>query len=103
MAEVDKWSDMVFLNKAKVTISSNIIRAAIIVLEKPESGHFISTAIARITWVLKNKDNIEKDYQHSSCPFIIAINEVFAKIRNSVYRYIKDKTYFLIMLINLIH
>lgn len=93
-AEVDKWNDIIFLNKAKVTISGNITRAAIILLGKPESEHFISPAIARITWVLKDKDNIEKDYQHFSCPFIIAINEVFAKIRNLKYRYIKDETLF---------
>ncbi|MEI6947352.1 RNA-binding domain-containing protein [Paraflavisolibacter sp. H34] len=92
--EVDSWDIPTFLNKAKVAINSKLTRTAIILLGKPESEHYIAPAIARITWVLKDKDNVEKDYQHFTCPFILAINEVYGKIRNLKYRYITDGTLF---------
>ncbi|WP_303924078.1 RNA-binding domain-containing protein [Draconibacterium sediminis] len=92
--ECDNWDEITFLNKAKITIRGQITRTAILLLGKPESEHFIHPAIARITWILKDKDNIEKDYTHFSCPFILATDEVFQKIRNLKYRYIKEGTLF---------
>ncbi|HMS67276.1 MAG TPA: ATP-binding protein [Saprospiraceae bacterium] len=82
------------MNKAKVTIQGKITKSAIILLGKPESDHFINPSQARITWILKDKDNIEKDYEHFSCPIILSINLVQQKIRNLKYRYIKDGTLF---------
>lgn len=93
-AESDKWNDEVFLDKAKITINGGITRTAIILLGKPESGHFISPAVAGITWILRDKDKFEKDYAHFSCPFIVVVDEVFSKIRNLKYRYIKSGTLF---------
>jgi len=92
--EILNWDDITFLNKAKVTIQSKITKAAIILLGKPESYHFINPAQTIITWILKDKDNIEKDYEHFGCPFILSINHVQQKIRNLKYRYIKDDTLF---------
>ncbi len=92
--EIDTWSDTVFLNKAKVTIKGKITNTAILLLGKPESEHFINPAAARITWILKDKDNVEKDYEHFSCPFINVTEKVGAKIRNLKYRYIKSGNLF---------
>lgn len=91
---VDTWDDRVFLNKAKITISDKITNAAILLLGKPESSHFLSPAQAQITWVLKNERNIEKDYQHFGCPFLLNTEPLFAKIRNLTYRYMGDNTLF---------
>jgi len=92
--EVDTWDDSIFLDKAKITISGKITRSAIILMGKPESEHFISPAVARISWVLKTKEGIEKDYEHFSCPFLLEVENIFKKIRNSKYRYIRDETIF---------
>lgn len=92
--DINSWDDVTFLNKTKVTIQGKITRAAILLLGKPESDHFINPAQAKITWILKDKDNIEKDYEHFGCPFILSINGVKNKIRNLKYRYIKDGTLF---------
>ncbi|SRR6266542_407881 len=92
--EVDGWNTAIFLNKAKVTINGQVTRAAIILLGKPESEHFISPAVAGITWVLRDKDKVEKDYAHFSCPFILSVDALFGKIRNLKYRYIKSGTLF---------
>lgn len=62
--EVDNWTDIVFLNKAKITIQGKITRTALILLGKPESEHFLSPSIAKLSWILKDENNIEKDYEH---------------------------------------
>jgi len=92
--EIASWSDELFLDKAKVTIKGKITNTAILLLGKPEAEHFINPATARITWILKDKENIEKDYEHFSNPLITAVEKVSSKIRNLKYRYIKSGTLF---------
>jgi ATP-dependent DNA helicase RecG len=93
-SEIESWNDATFLNKARVTLNGKITRTAILLLGKSESEHFLQPGIAQITWILKDRDNIEKDYEHFTCPFILATSNVFARIRNLKYRYIKDQTLF---------
>ena len=88
--EVDSWDDVTFLNKAKVTIRGMITRAAIILLGKEESEHFLSPSVAKITWILKDEQNLEKDYAHFGPPFILNVEKVFAKVRNLNYRYLPN-------------
>jgi ATP-dependent DNA helicase RecG len=94
IAEIDTWDDITFLNKAKITIKGQITRTAIILLGRPESEHFINPAEAKIRWILKDNNSVEKDYTILSCPFIFAVDLIFAKVRNLTYRYIKDGTLF---------
>lgn len=93
-SEIDNWDTATFLNKAKLAINGKMTNTAILLLGKPESDHYIAPAIARITWVLKNLANEEKDYEHFGCPFLLSVDKVFAKIRNLKYRYIKEGTLF---------
>ncbi|MDR4506748.1 MAG: putative DNA binding domain-containing protein [Candidatus Brocadiaceae bacterium] len=93
-AEVDSWNDVTFLNKAKVTIKGNITRTAIILLGKPESEHFISPAEAKIRWLLKDTKGNTKDYHIESCPLLLGVDKIYAKIRNLKYRYMRDGTLF---------
>lgn len=92
--DVDRWDDSTFLNKAKVTIKGKITRTAIILLGKTESEHFISPAEAKIRWLLKDAKGNDKDYHIESCPLLLAVDKIYAKIRNLKYRYIKDGTLF---------
>ncbi|EJF53985.1 putative transcriptional regulator with HTH domain [Saprospira grandis DSM 2844] len=92
--QIPTWSDRTFLNKAKLTIKGQLTHAAILLLAKPESEHFISPATAKISWILKDKDNLEKDYQHFSCPLLLEVENLKSKIRNLKYRYIKDGSLF---------
>jgi ATP-dependent DNA helicase RecG len=88
------WNDIMFLNKAKITIKGKITRTAIILLGREESEHFISPAEAKIRWVLKDLANNDKDYEIFSIPLLLAVDKVHAKIRNLKYRYLKDGTLF---------
>lgn len=93
-AEADTWDDITFLNKAKITIKGKITRTAILLLGREESEHFISPAEAKIRWLLKDSQGNDKDYLIACCPLLLAVDKVFAKIRNTKYRYIKDGTLF---------
>lgn len=93
-AELDSWDDITFLNKAKITIKGKITRTAIILLGKEESEHFINPAEAKIRWLLKDANGNDKDYAIIGCPMILAVDNVYAKIRNLKYRYIKEGTLF---------
>jgi len=59
-AEVDSWSDEVFLNKAKLTIQGKITRAALVLLGKPESDHFLTPAVVILSWIVKDRDGLER-------------------------------------------
>ncbi|HIP13316.1 MAG TPA: transcriptional regulator, partial [Arcobacter sp.] len=92
--EISTWDDETFLNKAKITIKNKITNTAILLLGKSESEHFLTPAIAKISWILKDRDNIAKDYEHFSCPFILTLDDVYNKIRNLKYRYMKGDSLF---------
>jgi ATP-dependent DNA helicase RecG len=93
-SDCDSWDDITFLNKVKVTIQGKITNTAILLLGKEESAHFINPAVAKITWILKDEHNVELDYEHFSVPFLLNSSEVFKRVRNLTYRYIKDDSLF---------
>lgn len=92
--DISEWDNITFLNKAKVTIKGKITHTAVLLLGKPESEHFINPATTKISWILKNKDNIEKDYEHFTCPLLLNSQKVFEKIRNLKYRYLPFDSFF---------
>ena len=85
--EIDNWTDKTFLDKLKITIDGKITNTAIILLGKPESTHFISPAVAQITWKL---DTEEKAYEHFGMPLFSEINAILSKIRNVKYKFFPD-------------
>lgn len=92
--EVDKWNDTVFLNKAKLTIKGKITRTTLLLLGKEEVEHFLNPADPKIRWLLKDSRGNDKDYEIIGIPFLLAVEKVYARIRNLNYRYIKDETLF---------
>lgn len=92
--ETDTWDDLTFLNKARVTSKGKITRAAILLLGKPESEHHIGPAEAKIRWLLKDAQGNDKDYRIEGCPLLLAVDRIYARIRNLKYRYLKEGTLF---------
>ena len=90
-AEIASWDDATFLNKAKITIKGRITNAAVLLLGKEESEHLISPSVAKIKWILRGQDNVERDYMIASCPFIFAVDRIYERIRNLKYRYINPE------------
>ena len=93
-SEIAEWDDMTFLNKAKLAIDGKITRAAIILLGKPESTHFLHESVAKITWNLLDSEDNNIDYKHFEPPFLLAVDKVYAKIRNLTLRTIPPGTLF---------
>jgi ATP-dependent DNA helicase RecG len=92
--EVDKWNDETFLNKSKLLIKGKVTRTAIILLGKEESEHFINPAEVKIRWILKDSSGNDRDYAIFGPPILLAVDKVFAMIRNLKYRYLKDGSIF---------
>jgi ATP-dependent DNA helicase RecG len=91
--DVDNWDDTDFLNKAKLTIKGRITRTALILLGKDESEHFLDSSV-KIRWNLKTLDNQDKDFEIFSIPFLLSVDEVYKRIRNLKYRYLREGTLF---------
>jgi ATP-dependent DNA helicase RecG len=92
--EVLAWDDMTFLNKAKLAKQGGITNAAVLLLGKPESSTILAPAIARITCILKNDRNEERDYEHFGPPFLLNVDKVLGRIRNLTIRELPSGTLF---------
>ena len=86
--EIESWDDVTFLNKAKITRAGKITNAAIILLGREESEHFLSPAVCIIRWKLLTKDDKNKDFRNFHIPMIKAVDEITKEyIRNNNYTY----------------
>lgn len=85
--EIDSWDNAKFLDRAKITINGKITNTAILLLGKEESAHYISPAVAQITWKL---DTEESAYEHFEIPLFSTVNEVIKRIRNVKYKFFPD-------------
>lgn len=86
---VDTWSDEVFLNKAKLTIDGKMTNAAILLLGKPESLHYINH-IGEIVWRLAGMDNVGQVF---TIPFLLTTTEVMHKIRNYPFKIFPNNSF----------
>ena len=75
-------------------VNGALTRAAIILLGKPEADIHLRPSNAQITYVLYDKDKIEKDYEHFAPPYILSVDKIYSRIRNLKYRYMTDGTLF---------
>ena len=91
--EIEKWDDIKFLDKAKLTIKGKITRACFILLGKEEEEHYLDSAV-KIRWNLKTLENQDKDFEIFSIPLILSVDEIYKKIRNLKYRYLREGTLF---------
>ncbi len=88
--EMWTWDDVKFLNKAKITIKGAVTNTAILLVGRPESEYLISPAVARMRWIFKDSTGAERDFTVETCPFVLAVETIYAKIRNLKYRYINS-------------
>lgn len=93
-AEANQWDDITFLNKAKLAIKGKLTFTAILLLGKPEAETLINPSEAKIRWVLKDNKGNERDYAIFPPPFLLRVDDVYGKIRNLKYRYIRDQSLF---------
>ena len=92
--EIANWDNETFLNKAKLAVEGRLTKAALLLLGRPESAHWLAPSVVKITWNLLDKEGTSLDYHHFEPPLLIAVDRVFAKIRNMTLRTMPDGTLF---------
>lgn len=92
--EAAGWSDETLLNKAHVTKQGRVTRAALLLLGKDESSHFLAPVDAKISWILRDADNGTVTSQPFGLPFLLATERAFARIRNVTLDHMPDGTLF---------
>lgn len=92
--EVSGWDDVTFLNKAKLLKQGAVTQTVLLLLGRAESAVLLSPAVAKISWVLKDADNRELDYEHFGPPFILAGDRLLKRVRNLMVRALPSGTLF---------
>jgi ATP-dependent DNA helicase RecG len=93
-AEAQSWDVVTLLNKARITKSGRITRAAILLLGKDESAHFISPVDAKLSWISRNTQNVTGPSHSYGTPFLLATDKIFNRIQNDVIEAMPDGTLF---------
>jgi ATP-dependent DNA helicase RecG len=92
--DVTDWDDITLLNKARVLKQGKVTRTALLLLGRAESATLLSPAVAKISWILKDADNRELDYEHLGPPFLLAGDRLQNRIRNLNVRAMPSGTLF---------
>lgn len=92
--EIDEWPTEEFLSHSEMMRNGKLTRAAILLLGRPVALQKLYPANAQITWVWKDKDGEIVDYEHYTIPYILAVDKIFAKIRNKTMRELPGGTLF---------
>jgi ATP-dependent DNA helicase RecG len=93
-AEIDGWSDATFLNKAKLTRGGRVTFAALLLVGRAESAHFLSPADPSVLWVRKRADESNADFQTFGPPLVLGVDTLLAKIRNDRFQFLRDGSLF---------
>ena len=92
--EISSWDTITFLNKAKLCIEGKITRAAVVLLGRHEADHLLGNCHPQLSWILKDREGMERDYKHLNLPLILAVDPLLAKVRNLTCRVLPEGTLF---------
>lgn len=92
--EITRWDDKTFLNKARLLKKGTVTNTALLLLGRSEASSLLSPAVAQISWILKDANNQERDYEHIRPPFLLAGDKVSKRIRNLTVRALPSGTLF---------
>lgn len=85
--EIGRWSDGVFLDRARLTRDGQFVRATLLLLGRAEAAHLLSPHPAQMTWKLEGQ---ERAYQHFGLPFLLTSSALYRKVRNIQVRILPD-------------
>jgi ATP-dependent DNA helicase RecG len=92
--EASGWDDRTFLNKAKLLKQGAVTHAALVLLGRSEAAVLLAPAVVKVSWILKDADNRELDYEHLGPPFLLAGDRLLKRIRNLTVRALPSGTLF---------
>ncbi len=88
------WDDLTFLNKARLLRSGEVTNTALLLLGRSEAATLLTPAVAKISWILKDAENGELDYEHLGPPFLLAGDRLLRRLRNLTVRALPSGTLF---------
>lgn len=90
----DGWDTAKFLSKVGLMKNGELTRAAILLLGNPQAQRLIGYNY-QIRWNLRTVSGMDKDYEIFTIPYILAVEKVYAKIRNLNHRFLSEGTLFI--------
>ncbi|MHB8165812.1 MAG: ATP-binding protein, partial [Sulfuricella sp.] len=93
LAEEATWEGVKFLDKLKLRINGQLTRAALLLFGKDEAAGKLP-AQPKISWILKDAQGMDVDYQHFGLPLLMLPDALFARVRNLTVRYMPPGTLF---------
>ena len=93
-AAMNRWDDRTFLNKARVLKQGAVTNTALLLLGRPEAATLLAPAVAKLSWILKDAENRELDYEHIGPPFLLAGDRLLKRLRNLIVRALPSGTLF---------
>lgn len=93
LAEEATWDDTKFLDKLKLRSNGQLTRAALLLFGKDEAAGKLP-AQPKISWILKDAQGMDVDYQHFGLPLLKLPDALFARVRNLTVRYMPPGTLF---------
>lgn len=85
---------MTLLNKARITKAGQITRAALLLLGKDESAHYLAPVDTKLSWILRSVQNVTESSHSYGMPFLLATEQIFRRIRNDTIEAMPDGTLF---------
>ena len=92
--EVKAWDNFTFLNKARLLKQGAVTNTALVLLGRSEATTLLAPAVAKVSWILKDTDNHELDYEHIGPPFLLAGDRLLKRLRNLTVRTLPSGTLF---------
>ncbi|QJR36521.1 RNA-binding domain-containing protein [Gemmatimonas groenlandica] len=92
--ELAQWDDLTFLNKARLLKQGEVTNAALVLLGRAESATLLTPAVAKVSWLLKDAENRELDYEHFAPPFLLVGDRLLKRLRNLTVRALPSGTLF---------
>ncbi len=93
-SELVGWDDATLLNKARLLKQGAVTNAALVLLGRSEAATLLAPAVAKISWILKDDQNRELDYEHVGPPFLLAGDRLLKRLRNLTVRALPSGTLF---------
>ena len=78
-ATIRAWDDMALLAQFKLAIDGQLTRAALVLLGRRTSTHYLSPFVAELSWKLEGE---ERAYEHFHPPFLLETSRLYRRIRN---------------------
>lgn len=88
--ELDRMSDEAFLTKLRLLRQDGLTQAALVLLGREECCDLLEFP-PEIMWRLYDDKGNTLDHQLFHIPFLLAVDEVYGKIRNLTYRYLPNQ------------